>query len=69
MSKLKHMLNKYLITYTISDDETSKNDIRKRDWLILSRYICDFIEDNNSNGNGNCNGDATTDTNTKFELF
>ena len=69
MSKLKHMLNKYLITYTISDDETSKNDIIKRDWLILSRYICDFIEDNNSNGNGNCNGDATTDTNTKFELF
>ena len=65
MSKLKHMLNKYLITYTISDDETSKNDISKRDWLILCRYICDFIEDNNAN----CNGNATTDTNTKFDLF
>ena len=48
-----------------NDDETSKNDISKRDWLILCRYICDFIEDNNAN----CNGNATTDTNTKFDLF
>ena len=32
-------------------DKDNKNDYEKQDWLIISRYICDFLEECDEFGN------------------
>lgn len=48
MEELKRELNLYLMRYVVVvvyADKNNKNDYRKQDWLIISRYICDFLEE------------------------
>lgn len=50
MKELKKELMNYLNRYVVEVDYANKdniNDYAKQDWLIISRYICDFLEENN----------------------
>jgi hypothetical protein len=44
MQDLKDELDRYLNRYVVNEDEDGKNTYEKQEWLILSRYICDFID-------------------------
>jgi hypothetical protein len=44
MQDLKDELDHYLNRYVVNEDEDGKNTYEKQEWLILSRYICDFID-------------------------
>lgn len=43
MQNLKDELDHYLNRYVVNED--GKNTLEKQEWLILSRYICDFLEE------------------------
>ena len=48
MEELKRELTHYLSRYVVEveySDKDNKNDYGKQDWLIISRYICDFLEE------------------------
>jgi hypothetical protein len=44
MQSLKNELNNFLNRFIVDTDEKSKNTYETQDWLIISRYICDFLE-------------------------
>jgi hypothetical protein len=41
-TELDHYLNRYVVNE--NEDGNGKNTYEKQEWLILSRYICDFLE-------------------------
>ena len=45
--ELTHYLRRYVVDveYVDRDNKDNKNDYVKQDWLIISRYICDFLEE------------------------
>lgn len=48
MAGLIYELDDYLRTFKINEDPEdtdNKNNYKRQDWIIISRYICDFIED------------------------
>jgi hypothetical protein len=48
MEELKKELTHYLSRYVVEveyGDKDNKNDYEKQDWLIISRYICDYLEE------------------------
>ena len=48
MTHLKNELDNYLSKYNVKVDysnEDNRNDYDKQEWLILCRYICDFLEE------------------------
>lgn len=48
MEELKKELIHYLSRYVVEveyGDKDNKNDYEKQDWLIISRYICDYLEE------------------------
>ena len=45
MSALINELDNYLSKFYVSDDPESENNNAREQWIILSRYICDFIGD------------------------
>jgi len=50
MQQLKNELDHYLRKYVVDENEDGKNTYEKQDWLILCRYICDFLENDNELG-------------------
>lgn len=53
MEELKQELIHYLSRYVIEveyGDKDNKNDYEKQDWLIISRYICDYLEEGDEFG-------------------
>jgi hypothetical protein len=50
MQQLKNELDHYLGRYVVDENEDGKNTYEKQDWLILCRYICDFLENDNELG-------------------
>ena len=48
--ELTHYLNRYVVEIEYADKD-NKNDYEKQDWLIISRYICDFLEECDEFGN------------------
>jgi hypothetical protein len=47
--ELTHYLNRYVVEVEYADKD-NKNDYEKQDWLIISRYICDFLEEGDEFG-------------------
>jgi len=48
MEELKKELTYYLGKYVVEveyENIDNNNDYKKQDWLIISRYICDFLEE------------------------
>lgn len=53
MEELKRELTQYLHRYVVQveyGDKDNKNDYEKQDWLIISRYICDYLEEGDEFG-------------------
>ena len=45
MPGLIYELDDYLSRFYVSDDPESENTKYREQWIILSRYVCDFIDD------------------------
>lgn len=44
MEEIKHELDSVMKRFSVSIDENSKNTYDTQEWLIISRYICDYLE-------------------------
>ena len=45
ITEVKVELDNYLSQFRVNVDENSKHNYETQDWLIMSRYICDFLEE------------------------
>lgn len=45
VNEIKVELDNYLSQFRVNADENSKHNYETQDWLIMSRYICDFLEE------------------------